>query len=402
MIMGLDADSMDDGDGGKSSYVPCSICLDDVADDGKRSWAKLRCGHQFHLDCIGSAFNVKGSMQCPNCRKIEKGQWLYANNPPPFHDQSMDDWVHDDDFYDHGYTEMAFGVHWCPPGGLTGFPSSYDERIDVPPETYYDVAPQTAAVYAELQAMTASLTHHPCPYVTYLRPPHPSSSNPGRNNVPDTVGFNNSHWSGPPPPVHSEVPTSYAFPSMDIHYQGWEHHSSSPFPSSSSISHVGGGSDQSSIASFSERATRNFQDLQRPPSYTHPFVVGHSTARAGTSVASSMIPSYPSSVARARDRVQALQAYSQPPISSPSSVQARSGSLRGSSLAVPPPSSSSSSSDQSTAGYYYFPSGRNFQTFADNQLAEFERERNWGSPLYRSGPDLDAMRSNGFHHRHGS
>jgi len=32
-------------------------------------------------DCIGSAFNVKGMMQCPNCRKIEKGRWLYASGP---------------------------------------------------------------------------------------------------------------------------------------------------------------------------------------------------------------------------------------------------------------------------------------------------------------------------------
>lgn len=49
--MGLQNDddvAIDDGDGGGKS-VPCSICLEIVSDDGNRSWAKLQCGHQFHL-----------------------------------------------------------------------------------------------------------------------------------------------------------------------------------------------------------------------------------------------------------------------------------------------------------------------------------------------------------------
>ncbi|KAJ7526124.1 hypothetical protein O6H91_17G082800 [Diphasiastrum complanatum] len=63
------------------STVSCSVCLDAVKDvgGGERSIAKLKCGHLFHLDCVGSAFNAKGSMQCPNCQCIEEGQWLYAN-----------------------------------------------------------------------------------------------------------------------------------------------------------------------------------------------------------------------------------------------------------------------------------------------------------------------------------
>lgn len=52
--MGLgDADLLDDGDvggGGKgAAAVSCSICFDAVVDNGERSWAKLLCGHQFHL-----------------------------------------------------------------------------------------------------------------------------------------------------------------------------------------------------------------------------------------------------------------------------------------------------------------------------------------------------------------
>lgn len=38
------------GGGGKASAaVSCSICLESVTDNGDRSWAKLQCGHQFHL-----------------------------------------------------------------------------------------------------------------------------------------------------------------------------------------------------------------------------------------------------------------------------------------------------------------------------------------------------------------
>jgi len=60
-------------------------------------------------DCIGSAFNVKGAMQCPNCRKIEKGQWLYANGCRSLPEFTMDDWAHDEDLYDLSYSEMVNG-----------------------------------------------------------------------------------------------------------------------------------------------------------------------------------------------------------------------------------------------------------------------------------------------------
>lgn len=45
-------------------------------------------------DCIGSAFNMKGSMQCPNCRTVEKGHWLYANDVAhSVPDESVNDWT---------------------------------------------------------------------------------------------------------------------------------------------------------------------------------------------------------------------------------------------------------------------------------------------------------------------
>lgn len=62
------------------SSITCSVCLEEVAADSRRSTAKLQCGHEFHLDCIGSVFNAKGAMQCPNCRDVENGEWRFADN----------------------------------------------------------------------------------------------------------------------------------------------------------------------------------------------------------------------------------------------------------------------------------------------------------------------------------
>lgn len=46
-------------------------------------------------------------MQCPNCRKIEKGQWLYANGCRSYPESSMDDWTRDDEIYDLSYSDMV-------------------------------------------------------------------------------------------------------------------------------------------------------------------------------------------------------------------------------------------------------------------------------------------------------
>ena len=46
-------------------------------------------------------------MQCPNCRKIEKGNWLYANGSRAAHDVNMDEWAHDEDLYDVSYTDVV-------------------------------------------------------------------------------------------------------------------------------------------------------------------------------------------------------------------------------------------------------------------------------------------------------
>lgn len=419
--MGLeDADLLDDGDGGgkASSLVSCSICLEAVTDNGDRSWAKLHCGHQFHLDCIGSAFNVKGVMQCPNCRKIEKGQWLFANGCRSFPEFNMDDWAHDEDLYDLSYSEMSFGVHWCPFSGLTRVPSLDEGEFSS--TAYHDLLGQPA-IFAEHAAVSSAT--HPCPYIAYIGPVHPSSSNSNASVAEGPPTYNNQ-WNSQS--TSNEIPNSYAFPTMDVHYHSWEHHSS-PFPTTSSRLGV---ADQTSIPSMTQRAARATSDMPRSGSYVHPFLVGQSSAaRAPSSVGSSMIPPYPGSVARARDRVQALQAYFQQPSSSPAmrtpvvSGTRRSSSHRAAGIAQVGPVASSS--DQTRGGFYFFPSSgsstaRNFQE-AENPMSnpfhhawerephlssfpvsQVDRDQVWG-PFHQpsSGSD-NGVRSTSFRQRHGS
>ncbi|XP_075474099.1 E3 ubiquitin-protein ligase RFI2-like isoform X2 [Primulina tabacum] len=404
-------DEGDEGGGGEgkvaaaaaaAAAVSCSICLEAVMDNGDRSWAKLQCGHQFHLDCIGSAFNIKGAMQCPNCRKIEKGQWLYANGSRPISDFNMEDWAHDDDLYDLSYSEMSFGVHWCPFSGLTRLPTSFDEG-EFTSSAYHDLLGHHA-IFGDHTPLSSSA--HPCPYIAYFGPIHPSSASNG--SVSDGSSFNH-HWSGHSVP--SEVPSSYAFPSMDSRYQSWDHFS--PFGASSRI----GAADQPSIPSVNLRAARHTSDVPRPG--MHPFVVGHSSARAPSSVMSSMLPHYPGAVARNRDRAPSLQAYFQQSNSNPAartSLGRRSGNNRGGLAQVAP---MSSSSDQSS-GFYFFSSGRtSFQepesTQHQDRFRLWEREHQlpfplnptdrdsiWGPFHPPAGGSETGIRSNGYRQRYGS
>ncbi|KAA3473612.1 transcription factor family protein [Gossypium australe] len=138
--------------------------------------------------------------------------------------------------------------------------------------------PPTSPIFAE----HSSSTTHPCQYIAYFGPTiHPSSSN-SSGSISDSFSFN-GHWNGPSVP--SEIPPSYVFPAMNLHYQSWEHHS--PLFSTSNCRI--GGSGQPSI----------------PP------VSQSSGTRTASAVASLFIPPYPGSNAQARDRVQALQAYYQ-------------------------------------------------------------------------------------------
>ncbi|GFY90543.1 hypothetical protein Acr_07g0007400 [Actinidia rufa] len=237
-------------------------------------------------------------------------------------------------------------------------------------------------LFAEHTALSSAT--HPCPYIAYLGPIHPSSSNSG-GSVSDGLG---------------------------------EHHSS-PFPTSSSRV---GGADQPSVPSVTHRAARSNPDIQRSGFFMHPFLVGHRLcliARVGSSVASSMIPPYPSSVARARDRVQALQAYFHQPSNSrtPLIPAARRSTAHRPIAQVGPVASFS---DQ-TGGFYFFPSassGRNFQE-AENTptnrfqawerdhltsfpLSQADRDPGWGAFHQAAGGSDTAIRPTSFRPRHGS
>ncbi|XP_077219149.1 E3 ubiquitin-protein ligase RFI2-like [Tasmannia lanceolata] len=413
--MGLgDTDLSEDriGGGGLSfaaSLVSCSICLEAVKDNGDRSIAKLQCGHEFHLDCIGSAFNVKGLMQCPNCRKIEKGQWLYANGCRSYPEFNMDDWTHEEDLYDLNYPEMTIGVHWCPFSAVARLPSSFEEG-ESPSPAYHDLLGHHA-IFAE--HTSASSAAHSCPYVAYFQPLQTSSSN-SADNASDGSGFHH-RWSGLSVPND----TSHGFPAADLQYHNWEHHSPPFSPTSSHIN----GADQVSVSSVTLRSMRADSDgLPRAGSFVHPFLQGNgSGSRASSSVFSSMAPPYHGN-SRGQARVHGPRAYHQqansPGMRAPpfSGIRRTSGP-RGLAPGPPPPSSPDHS------GFYLFPSSgssvRNLQEadnslgnrfyawerdqFAPYPLVPVDRESSWWHPFHQAPPSgSDSDNRTGFWHRHGS
>ncbi|XP_068662319.1 E3 ubiquitin-protein ligase IPI1-like [Aristolochia californica] len=389
-----------------ASTVSCSICLDSVTVNGDRSTAKLQCGHEFHLDCIGSAFNAKGLMQCPNCRKIEKGQWLYANGYRSLPEFSMDDWTHDEDLYDLSYSEMQFGVHLCPFSGLTRLPSSFEEG-ESPSTAYHDLFGPHPLFGDHAAASSAS---HSCPYVAYFQPLQPSSSSNTAESATDGPTFHHQ-WGSLT--GSGDVPTSHTFPAVDIHYHGWEHHS----PPNSRIN----GADQTSVSSTTMRPTRPESDgLPRTGSFIHPFLLGHGSAsRAGSSVISSILPTYLGN-ARGHPRVQNVRAYPQQPGSSGVRPSVFSGARRNNGPRGVPTVGVPTSSDHS--GYYVLPpsgsSGRNIpetenpagsrfyawerDRFAPYPLVPVDRESSWWGPFHQGASGSDSGSRSGFWHRHAS
>lgn len=187
-----------------SSGVLCSICIEVVADDGSRSRAKLRCGHEFHLDCIGSAFNMKGAMQCPNCRKIENGQWLHANDHSVPENSSVEEII--GNFGNQIDPDVPFNGHWCP-FGITGFGSPF-QGLEFPSTTYHDHGDRAAgSSVPPLHAGYAGLI-----------PPAISRSTSGINE-----SYFNHHWSCPF--RHNEMFDHHAFPT-NMQNHGWGHQSS--------------------------------------------------------------------------------------------------------------------------------------------------------------------------------
>lgn len=108
----------------------CSVCLDAVVEGEDRSIARLKCGHHFHLDCIGSAFNAKGRMQCPNCRHVEQGRWLYAN-ACCLHEDFFEDLAFEDDaeVFNAAAESQVSHTPWCPHQGSYGHISLTFEEL---------------------------------------------------------------------------------------------------------------------------------------------------------------------------------------------------------------------------------------------------------------------------------
>uniref|UniRef100_A0A2N9J2U7 RING-type domain-containing protein n=1 Tax=Fagus sylvatica TaxID=28930 RepID=A0A2N9J2U7_FAGSY len=284
-----------DGDGvgvvePQASGVPCSICWDLVLDNGGRSRAKLQCGHEFHLDCIGSAFNMKGAMQCPNCRKVEKGQWLYASGSTrSFPESSMDDWNPDEDPYDPSYSEMPYRVHWCPFGELAQIPTSFEE-VESPSTTYHDLR--------EHYSMPAEHTAPPLAhsYVAYFGPVSHASSR-----VSDSVDDPNFNYPWNGLSGHNDIFNPHSFPAISIQYHSLGRHSPpfSPFGS-----HING-ADPASVPPATQGSTHSDSDpTTRSRSFPHPLVFANGSGpRAGSSFVSSAVPRYPGSNAHTHVQV---------------------------------------------------------------------------------------------------
>ncbi|KAL6884694.1 hypothetical protein ACP4OV_010630 [Aristida adscensionis] len=227
-LEGEGAEGAEEGEGDRTAEaaaVSCSICLDAVVAGGEgRSTARLQCGHEFHLDCIGSAFNAKGIMQCPNCRKIERGNWLYANGSHPSQDVNNDEWGPDEDLFDAVQSDMPtfvpFRVQWCPIGRLAHIPSSFNEIEPSQPATFHDFMGQNFP--AESVAVSVPSTSHPGPYLAYFQPfPPPASSNSHvAERTMDGAAYHD-HWN--PLGASSDGRLMQTAHPIEFHHNPWAH-----------------------------------------------------------------------------------------------------------------------------------------------------------------------------------
>ncbi|XP_068645432.1 E3 ubiquitin-protein ligase IPI1-like [Aristolochia californica] len=271
------------GDG--SSSVSCSICLEFVVDRGERSIAKLQCGHEFHLDCIGSAFNAKGAMQCPNCRKIEKGQWLYANGYRSFTDFNVEDLVNED-LYDLGYSDLPFGFQWCPFRGVMQLSSLFEEG-EPQPNPYHDMLGNAA--FGDPSNASSSSTHV-CPYLAlhgFPHPIHPTPTNAATDAVPDASASFHRHPTALGGP--SADMNSHGFSSTEPRSHSWQH-VPHPFNASASVGALS--NTEQPLSQMPSRLSRNESGgQQRIGSFVHPLhFINGSVARAGSSLVASVVP----------------------------------------------------------------------------------------------------------------
>lgn len=210
----MDLEKPDVPDDRKGVVSPsCSICLEFVFDLGERSVAKLQCGHEFHLDCIGSAFNAKGAMQCPNCRKVEKGRWLYANGLRPYTDFDLDGWI-TENIYDLSYSELPFGFQWCPIRGFTRLTALLEDGESQPNSYHEPLGSSTLGDHTN-----ASTSTHACPYLALHQAVHVAHSSASIS-VPETASFHR-HPTNLGVQPSAEMLNSHNFSATDAQNSNW-------------------------------------------------------------------------------------------------------------------------------------------------------------------------------------
>ncbi|XP_042412955.1 uncharacterized protein LOC122002007 [Zingiber officinale] len=261
---------------GTAAASACSICLELVLDHGRRSTAKLQCGHEFHLDCIGSAFNSKGAMQCPNCRKVEKGRWLYANGSRSS-DLDLDGWVAED-IYDLGYSELPFGFQWLPFRGFTQLASLFEEAESFP-ASYHEF--MNNSMFRDHSNSSSST--HVCPYLALHGFPNAMrAATITSDSLPDN-GLFHQHSISLGGQSSSEMMNTNSFPVTEPQNHNWQQPHSLSYP-------VSGNTE---IATqYGARMSRNDGSSQhRLGSFVHPNSLMHgSVSRSGSNIAGSLVP----------------------------------------------------------------------------------------------------------------
>ncbi|PKU78693.1 E3 ubiquitin-protein ligase RFI2 [Dendrobium catenatum] len=381
----MDLEKPDLSEDRKGSVSPsCSICLEFVLDRGERSIAKLQCGHEFHLDCIGSAFNAKGAMQCPNCRKIEKGLWLYANGLHSSTDFDLDGWI-TENIYDLSYSELPFGFQWCPFRGFTRLTALLEEG-DSQPNSYHDTS--GSSTFSDLSS--SSTSSHACPYLALhhaMNVAHSSTSVSVSENSPfhrTNLGVQSS----------VEMLNLHNFSSTEAQNSNWPQQSPSP-----SMSLVGNSDHSTSL--YGIRFSRNdTSNQQRLGSFVqaHPLLHGSIAPRNGSNlVASSMGPPIIGEVrAHARSHGQAVSSSSNR--AAPFAAPVRRPRSRGVALVSAPSSAdisglygvsvsnSTTRSHQDSDRHFdrYYGWGR--ETFTPLPWIPLEGESQWWSPFNPNQP----------------
>ncbi|XP_058092769.1 E3 ubiquitin-protein ligase IPI1-like isoform X2 [Magnolia sinica] len=217
-------------------------------------------------------------MQCPNCRKVEKGQWLFANGYRPLSELNVDELVNED-FYDLAYSDLPFGLQWCP---VRGFMQLFDDG-EPQPNPYHDML-GTAAFGDHSNASSST---HVCPYLAlhgFSHSIHPVPSN-ATDAVSDATSFH-QHVTGLGVPSSSDMLNSHGFSAAEPRHN-WQQ-ASLPFP-------VSGGSLNTAEQPTSQLASRLSRSdsggPQRLGSSVQPLPFIHgSVARAGGNLVAALVP----------------------------------------------------------------------------------------------------------------